>query len=408
MNCRLCNTRLEHVFIDMGHAPPSNAFLRPEQLDEPEVYYPLKLFVCHECFLVQVAEHKRADEIFDGNYAYFSSYSRSWLAHARAYRDMAIERFALDAQSLVIEVASNDGYLLQYFRESGIPCLGIEPAANTAAACREKGIEVITEFFAPPLAERLRGEGRRADLLVGNNVLAHVPDIDGFVHALHVLLADRGVVTVEFPHVMRLIERNQFDTIYHEHFSYLSLTTVVRAFAANGLTVFDVEELPTHGGSLRVYARRSTAISPAVTESVGRLLDVETHHGLMGVDYYTGFQARADTVKCDLVDFLIRQKRQDRHVAAYGAAAKGNTLLNYCGVRKDSIEYVVDASPHKQGTFLPGSHIPVVAEDSLRQTRPDFIVVLPWNIKDEITSQLAYVRDWGAQFVVAVPELEVS
>ena len=407
MTCRLCNTRLAHVFIDLGHAPPSNAFLRPEQLSEPEVYYPLKLLVCHECFLVQVDEHKKADEIFGGTYAYFSSFSRSWLAHARAYRDMAIERFGLDARSLVIEVASNDGYLLQYFLESGIPCLGIEPAANTAAACREKSIEVITEFFGAVLAERLRGEGRRADLLIGNNVLAHVPDLSDFVRGLRILLSDRGVITVEFPHVMRLVEGNQFDTIYHEHFSYLSLTIVVRAFAAHGLTVFDVEELPTHGGSLRVYARRDEAASLPVAERVGRLLDIEREHGLTGIGYYAGFQTKADAVKCGLVEFLIRQKRKGKRVVAYGAAAKGNTLLNYCGVRADLIEYVVDASPHKQGTFLPGSHIPVVAEARLRDTRPDFIVVLPWNIRDEITAQLAYARDWGAQFVVAVPALEV-
>ena len=327
MKCRFCNNQLTHEFIDLVNAPPSNSFLTKEQLNEPEVFYPLKLMVCEKCRLVQIDEYKKSDDIFNKDYAYFSSYSKSWLDHARKYADMITGSLELNAESHVIEIGSNDGYLLQYFKGKQIPCLGIEPSANTAQAAGEKGIETLEEFFGVDLAERLAQEGSKADLIIGNNVLAHVPDINDFVSGLKIALKPGGVVTMEFPHLMRLIEENQFDTIYHEHFSYLS--------------------------------------------------------------------------------FLIEQKKQGNKVAAYGAAAKGNTLFNYCGIKKDLISFVVDASPHKQGMFMPASHIPVVSEKNIKETRPDFVIILPWNIKDEITEQLSYIREWGGKFVVAVPDLKI-
>ena len=395
MKCRFCHTPLGHEFIDLVNAPPSNAFLTPDQLDTPEVFYPLKLYVCTDCHLVQIGEYKRSEEIFSDAYLYFSSYSRSWLDHARRYVEMITDRLKLGAHSLVIEIASNDGYLLQYFKAAGVPCLGIEPAESTAAVARKKGIEVIGAFFGKTLASQLAAENRRADLIVGNNVLAHVPDINDFVAGIKTALKDHGVATMEFPHLLQLVENNQFDTIYHEHFSYFSFKTAHRIFSSHGLTVFDVEELPTHGGSIRIYAGHQEDQSRSVSGAVSALLEKERTAGMDRIEYYSTFQTRADAIKCDLLKFLIEQKRRSQKVIAYGAAAKGNTLLNYCGIKKDLIAFAVDASPHKQGRFLPGSHIPVVSEEKLREAKPDFIVILPWNIQTEIMEQLSYVRQWG-------------
>jgi hypothetical protein len=408
MQCRYCKTELKHVFIDLVNSPPSNSFLSAEQLHDPEVFYPLKVFTCHRCFLVQIDEYKKSDAIFNNEYVYFSSYSTSWLAHAKAYTDRMTERFGLDARSLIVEVASNDGYLLQYFRDKKIPVLGIEPTANTAKVAMEKGIDTIVDFFGVRLATRLAAENRKADLLLGNNVLAHVPDIVDFVGGMKILLNTRGVITMEFPHLMQLVDNNQFDTIYHEHFSYLSFYTVRQIFRSGGLELFDVDELPTHGGSLRIYARHVEDGSKPVSPRVEALLAKEAGKGMQGLDYYAHFQEQALTVKLALTSFLIEAKRSGRSVAAYGAAAKGNTLLNYCGIKADLLGYVVDANPHKQHKWLPASHVPVVAESRLRETRPDFVLILPWNLRDEISDQLAYIRDWGGRFVIPIPQLEIS
>jgi SAM-dependent methyltransferase len=378
-----------------------------EQLNEPETFYPLKVFTCPTCFLVQVDEYKKSDAIFDSDYVYFSSYSTSWLAHSKRYVEQMTDRFGLNASSQVIEVASNDGYLLQYFVQKGIPVLGIEPTANTAAVAIERGVPSITRFFGRELARELVAQGTQADLLLGNNVLAHVPDIVDFVGGMSIVLKPTGVVTMEFPHLLQLVQNNQFDTIYHEHFSYLSFTTVQQIFASQGLTLFDVEELPTHGGSLRIFARHTANEALPVTANVASMLEKEAQTGLTQMAYYEGFQARALTIKLDLISFLIDQKRAGKSVAAYGAAAKGNTLLNYCGIKHDLIDFVVDANPAKQNKYLPASHIPVVAEAVLQERKPDFVLILPWNIKDEITQQLAYVREWGGQFVVPIPGVTV-
>jgi len=407
MTCRFCHTPLEHVFIDLFNSPASNSFLTAQQLNEPETFYPLKVFTCPTCFLVQVDEYKKSDAIFDSEYVYFSSFSTSWLAHSKRYVDDMTERFGLNGQSLVVEVASNDGYLLQYFVEKKIPVLGIEPTANTAAAAIDKGVTTITRFFGTELATELRSQGTGADLLLGNNVLAHVPNIVDFVKGMKRLLNPEGVVTMEFPHLLQLVENNQFDTIYHEHFSYLSFTTVSQIFAAQGLTMFDVEELPTHGGSLRIYAKHETDQRKAILPSVAAMIQKEADTGLTAMAYYEGFQQRALKVKLDLLDFLMKQKRAGKSVAAYGAAAKGNTLLNYCGVKSDLIDFVVDANPAKQNKFLPASHIPVVDEATLKARKPDFVLILPWNLRDEITRQLSYISDWGGQFVVPIPEVNV-
>ena len=407
MKCRVCSNLLTHEFIDLVNAPPSNSFLTKDQLNEPEVFYPLKLYVCDNCFLAQINEYKKAGEIFNQDYAYFSSFSTSWLEHAKEYVNMITSRIGLNAASLVMEIASNDGYLLQYFKEKQIPCLGIEPSANTAQAAREKGIETLEEFFSAEFATSLAQKGKKADLIIGNNVLAHVPDINDFVSGLKIALKNSGVVTMEFPHLMRLSEENQFDTIYHEHFSYLSFHTVRRIFAEYGLVLFDVEELATHGGSLRIYAGHDKDESKFVTSNVAALLEKEAVKGMVQLDYYFGFQQKADKVKYALLAFLLEQKKAGKKVAAYGAAAKGNTLLNYCGVKKDLIEFVVDASQYKQGKFLPGSHIPVVKEDKIKSMKPDYVLILPWNIKDEIIEQLSYIREWDGKFIVAVPEIKV-
>ena len=390
--------------MDLGFAPPSNAYLQADDLCSPEVHYPLRVKVCHQCWLVQTEDYTRADELFSPDYAYFSSTSSSWLEHAAGYVRMITERLQLGPESFVIEVASNDGYLLRNFVAAGIPCLGIEPTAGTAAAAEALGIPVMREFFDETLGRRLAGEGRRADLILGNNVYAHVPDINDFTRGLAAVLKPEGVVTLEFPHLMSLIEHTQFDTIYHEHFSYLSLTTVARIFAAAGLRMWDVDELPTHGGSLRVYGCLAEA-AIATTNRVDALLTREDQFGVTRLETYTEFQKRADRVKDDLLAFLIEQKRAGRRVAAYGAAAKGNTLLNYAGVRPDLLPYVCDAAGSKQGKFMPGSHIPIYSPEALRENPPDYVVILPWNIAHEVRTQLNDLVDKGASFVTAVPEL---
>lgn len=407
MHCRFCNTPLSQVFLDLGAAPASNSFLKPGDLNAPETYYPLKLFVCPECFLVQVDEVKSSADIFSSEYVYFSSYSRTWLAHAKAYVEATLPRLGLGPDSLVMEVASNDGYLLQYVRQAGTPALGIEPTACTARAAREKGVETIEEFFGVALAERLAAEGRQADLIVGNNVLAHVPNINDFVGGLRIALKPGGLVNMEFPHLYRLVESAQFDTVYHEHFSYLSLATVRRIFAAQGLRVFDCEELPTHGGSLRIHARREDDPLARDTARLNALLDMERAAGMLGPAYYQGFQDRVERIKAELLGFLAEQTLARKKVAAYGAAAKGNTLLNFCGVKAGQVAFVCDASPHKQGLFLPGSRIPVLPPEAICRERPDYVLILPWNIKDEIMEQLAFIRQWGGRFVTPIPSPEV-
>src|SRR5437868_9830239 len=406
MHCRFCKTELEHVFIDLVNSPASNSFLTKEQLNEPEAFYPLKVYTCHNCFLVQVDEYKKSDAIFDSNYAYFSSYSKSWLAHAKAYTEMMTERFGFNENSLVIEVASNDGYLLQYFQEKGIPVMGIEPTANTAEVAINKGIKTVIEFFGAELADRLVDHWDvKADLLLGNNVLAHVPDIVDFVKGMKIILADEGIITMEFPHLMQLVDNNQFDTIYHEHFSYLSFYAIKQIFESQGLEIFDVDEIPTHGGSLRIYAKHIQDESKEISPKVDALLQKEIGKGMNSLAYYDNFQQKAFTVKVNLLNFLLEQKKAGKKVAGYGAAAKGNTLLNYCGVKNDLIDFVVDANPHKQDKFLPASHVPVVNEEYLKNETPDYVIILPWNLKDEITAQLSYIKDWGGKFVVPIPSL---
>jgi len=407
MQCRFCKTPLKDVFIDLVNSPASNSFLREEQLNEPETFYPLKVFTCPNCFLVQLDEYKKSDAIFNSEYVYFSSFSTSWLEHSRKYTEAMTERFTLGANSLVIELASNDGYLLQYFKQKNIPVLGVEPTANTARVAMEKGIDTVVDFFGVRLAKKLAAENKKADLLLGNNVLAHVPDIVDFVGGMKQLLKDQGVITMEFPHLMQLVDNNQFDTIYHEHFSYLSFYTVQKIFASQGLELFDVEELPTHGGSLRIYAKHAGDKSKAISPRVAALLEKEAGKGMTSLAYYDNFQQKALTVKLAVLQFLIEQKKAGKSVAAYGAAAKGNTLLNYCGVKNDLVEFVVDANPHKQNKWLPASHIPVVAESHLKSRKPDFVLVLPWNLQTEITRQLAYIRDWGGKFVIPIPQLEI-
>lgn len=407
MMCRFCDTQLHNDFLDLGTTPPSNAFLSREELSAPETWYPLKLQVCHECHLVQVDEVQAHQKLFAGDYVYYSSYSRSWLAHAERFVALAVDRLLLGPSSLVVELASNDGYLLQFVAARGIPCLGVEPTEGTARVAVERGIETVVRFFGRELAEELSASRGSADLIVGNNVLAHVPDINDFVEGISRLLAKDGVATLEFPHLLELVRHRQFDTVYHEHFSYLSFHTVQQVFARHGLRIWDVETLATHGGSLRVWSCRDES-TRASTPSVAAMLETERSAGMMTMEWYQGFQGIAEEVKDEFLAFLLQQKRERKTVAAYGAAAKGNTLINFAGIRADLIQYVVDASPHKQGRFLPGSRIPVVDEDFLRQTRPDFVVVLPWNLYDEISDQLDYIRAWGGKFVRAIPRLEAK
>lgn len=406
MHCRFCNHPLSHVFADLGNTPPSNSYLSAQALQDAETYYPLKIWTCDQCFLTQIDEFKSHADIFSADYAYFSSFSSSWLAHAKAYVDKMVARFKLGTNSMVVEVASNDGYLLQYVKEKGIPCLGVEPTASTAAAARAKGIDSREVFFGKDSATKLKHEGFAADQMAANNVLAHVPDIRDFVGGFKALLKPQGVATFEFPHLLQLVLHNQFDTIYHEHFSYLSLVTVQQIFAAEGLRVFDIEELPTHGGSLRVYACHADA-THQTEDSVSTLLAKEKQHGMDNIAFYQGFQKKVDAVRLQFLSFLTNAHNEGKSVAAYGAAAKGNTLLNYCGVKQGMIDFVCDLSPHKQNMFLPGSHIPVVPPTHLDEARPDYIIILPWNIRAEVTKQLDHCRAWGAKFVVAVPKLEI-
>jgi hypothetical protein len=405
-HCRFCNAELQHSLVDLGMSPLSNAFLRPENLDEMERFYPLHARVCAQCLLVQVPEFQSPQDIFS-DYAYFSSYSESWLRHAKEYvRDM-VSRFTLNASSHVVEIASNDGYLLQYFKERNIPILGVEPASNVAAVAQKAGIPTIVKFFGVQTAQELAQQGHSADLLLGNNVLAHVPDLNDFVAGLEILLQPQGVITMEFAHVLHLIEQNEFDTIYHEHFSYLSLLAVETIFAAHGLTLFDVEEIPTHGGSLRIFARHAQNESLPVLDSLQQLRAREKAAGLHRMETYAAARDRARDIKCDLLDFLIKARRQGKTVAAYGAPAKGNTLLNYCGIGSDLLEYTVDRSPHKQGLYLPGTRIPIFHPDKISETKPDYILILPWNLQAEIMEQMAAVREWGCRFVVPIPRVEV-
>jgi 2-polyprenyl-3-methyl-5-hydroxy-6-metoxy-1,4-benzoquinol methylase len=408
MKCRHCDSELKLPLVDLGSAPPSNSYLTEQALKTPEKWFPLRVLVCERCWLVQTEDFAQADQLFDADYAYFSGFSSSWLAHADRYVADMTARFGLSAASHVVEVAANDGYLLQYVKARGIPCTGVEPTASTAAASRAKGIPIVEDFFGVRLAEDLAARGKQADLTVANNVLAHVPDINDFVAGFVRLLKPRGIATFEFPHLLKLIREIQFDTIYHEHFSYLSLTAVSRIFAANGLTVFEVEEHPTHGGSLRVFAQRTdTGLYPCNVK-VAELLQEEARAGMTTAEYYAGFQARTDKLKNDFLFFLLEAKRQGKTVAAYGAAAKGNTLLNYAGVRPDLLPFVVDRNPAKQTKFMPGSRIPIVSEGRLQEVRPDYVVVLPWNLESEIMQQLDYIRAWGGRFVTAVPEIRIQ
>lgn len=404
--CRFCGAPLSEVFVDLGASPLANSYLEPEDLVRAEAFFPLRVYVCGECLLVQLPEEERPEAIFS-DYAYFSSYSESWLRHAEAYAAAMIDRFGFGPGHQVIEIASNDGYLLRWFKERGMPVLGIEPAKNVAAAAEAAGIPTVVRFFGAATARDLVAGGKRADLLAGNNVLAHVPDLNDFVAGLKILLAPQGVLTLEFPHLLRLMAEDQFDTIYHEHYSYFSFATVRKVFAAHGLTLFDVEELPTHGGSLRIYGRHAEDDSKPVGERVAALLAAEEGAGLGRLETYHSFGERVIKVKWGLLRFLIDTKESGKSIAAYGAPAKGNTLLNYCGIRTDFLDYTVDRSPHKQGRFLPGTRIPIHAPDRLRETRPDYVLILPWNLKEEIVEQMADVRSWGGRFVVAIPEVRV-
>jgi SAM-dependent methyltransferase len=404
--CRFCTAPLRHTFVDLGMSPLCESYVPAERVNAMEAFYPLHVRLCEGCLLVQLEEFVAADEIFT-EYAYFSSYSDSWVAHARAYVEMAVERFRLGSDSLVVELASNDGYLLQHVVERGIPALGIEPAANVAEAARERGIETVVEFFGRELAARLVAEGRQADLLVANNVMAHVPDLNDFVGGMAPLLAPDGVVTIEVPHLLRLVEGNQFDTIYHEHFSYFSFLTARRVLWAHGLEVFDVDELRSHGGSLRVYAQRRSGGRQPISSRVQDLAGREIALGYDTLEGHAGFAPRVEETKWRLLEFLIARRREGKRIAGYGAPGKGNTLLNYCGIRTDLLDFTVDRNPYKQGQFLPGTHVPIRHPDALEQTRPDFILILPWNLKDEIVAQLSYTREWGAHCVVPIPEVEV-
>jgi hypothetical protein len=406
MRCRACGAPVRETLVDLGMSPLCESYVAGENVDRMEPFYPLHVFVCEQCYLAQLREYVSAEEIF-GEYAYFSSYSDSWLRHAETYAAMAIERFSLGPASRVVELASNDGYLLQYFVRAGIPVLGVEPAANVAKAAEERGVKTLVAFFDPETARRLRAEGWAADLMVGNNVLAQVPDLNGFVEGIRIGLADHGVATLEFPHLVRTIEENQFDQIYHEHFSYFSLSSVAALFAGHRLTVFDIEELPTHGGSLRIYARHADDGSHPVGPRVGALLAEEERLGIRSLAYYRTFAERVRETKRALLEFLIGAKRQGKRVVGYGAPGKGNTLLNYCGIRTDFLDFTVDRNPYKQGKFIPGTHIPIYPPARLDDARPDYVLILPWNLKDEIEKQLSGIRAWGGKFVVPIPTLRV-
>ena len=405
-NCLFCNSKLSHTFVDLGMSPPCESYRTQEQHNDMEEFYPLHAYVCEKCFLVQLQEYITPDNIFS-DYAYFSSYSNSWLQHAKNYVEMAVERFQLNQQSQVVEIASNDGYLLQYFVEKDIPSLGIEPAGNIAKVAIKKGIPTVVKFFGEETAKEQVEKGVSADLLLGNNVLAHTPYLNDFVKGMKIILKPEGVITMEFPHLMRLMEENQFDTIYHEHFSYFSFITVEKVFATHGLTIFDVEELKTHGGSLRIYARHTENSSQPISEKVLELRTREEAAGFTNLETYFSFREQVKQTKHKLLDFLIKAKREGKSIVGYGAPGKGNTLLNYCGIRTDFLDYTVDRSPYKQGLFLPGTHIPIFHPDKIKETQPDYLLILPWNLKDEIMSQMAYIRDWGGKFVVPIPEVKI-
>jgi len=403
-HCRFCGAELKHTFVDLGTSPICNDMISEERLNMMEPFYPLHVFVCDQCFLVQLQEYVAPDNIFS-DYTYFSSFSDSWLRHAQRYCEMVTKRFGLNAHSQVIEIASNDGYLLKNFVTAGIPALGIEPAANVAEVAIKNGVPSLIKFFGEQTARELVADGKQADLIIGNNVLAHVPNINDFVGGMKIVLKPQGVITMEFPHLMRLMQENQFDTIYHEHFSYLSFLAVGRIFAAHGLTLFDVEELPTHGGSLRIYACHAEDTTQPISERVTELRERELAAGFMNVETYLSFSEQVKETKRKLLAFLIDLKRAGKTIVGYGAPGKGNTLLNYCAIRTDFLDYTVDRSPYKQGKYLPGTHIPVYHPDKIRETKPDYVLILPWNLKDEITEQMAYIREWGGQFIVPIPEV---
>lgn len=404
--CRFCDHPLEQTFVDLGMSPLSNAYLSSDRLQNAEKFYPLHTYVCSNCWLVQLEEFESPSEIFS-NYAYFSSYSATWLRHAQDYTEKMIARFGFNQTSQVIEIASNDGYLLQYFQQQGISVLGIEPAANVAEVAINKGIPSLVKFFGVDTAKELSAQGKQADLLLGNNVLAHVPDLHNFVEGMKIILKESGVITMEFPHLLQLIQQQQFDTIYHEHFSYLSLITVLEIFAAHHLKIFDVEELLTHGGSLRIYACHDAEDSYQLTERLLVLKQKEIALGLAEIEIYQEFAAQVMATKRELLRCLIDLKQQRKTIVGYGAAAKGNTLLNYCGIRGDFLEYVCDRSPHKQGLFLPGTHLPIQPPEKIAETKPDYVLILPWNIRDEVISQLDYVRSWGGKFIIPIPQVEL-
>jgi len=404
--CRFCEAPLDQTVVDLGMSPLCESYISASQLNQMEAFYPLHVRICRSCFLVQLEEYVSPENIFS-DYAYFSSYSDTWLAHAKAYSEQISARFNLNSKSLVVEVASNDGYLLQYFVAKHIPVLGIEPAANVAAVAAKLGIPTLVKFFGTATARELVAQGKKADLLLGNNVLAQVPNLNDFVAGLKILLAPSGVITIEFPHLMRLMEENQFDTIYHEHFCYFSFLTAEKIFAAHGLTLFDVEELSTHGGSLRIYARHVEDSSKLVSGRVQELRSREESAGFASLERYQVFAEQVNETKRKLLEFLIEAKREGKRIAAYGAPGKGNTLLNFCGIRTDFLDYTVDRSPYKQGKFLPGAHIPIYPPDHVKKTRPDYVLILPWNLKDEIMEQNAYIREWGGQFVVPIPAAKV-
>jgi 2-polyprenyl-3-methyl-5-hydroxy-6-metoxy-1,4-benzoquinol methylase len=404
--CRFSSVPLRHVFADLGMSPLANSYLRPEDLNRAEKFYPLRAYVSEDHFLVQLEQFETPDHIFS-DYAYFSSFSDSWLKHASDYVEMMVKRFGFGPNSQIIEIASNDGYLLQYFRNKGIPVLGIEPAANVAEVARKKGIESVVQFFGVDLARELVQQGTQADLLLGNNVLAHVPNLNDFVAGMKIALKRTGILTMEFPHLLELIRHNQFDTIYHEHFSYFSFLTVEQVFAKHGIVLFDVEQLPTHGGSLRIFGRHADATEPSVSARVEDLKQKEIAAGLNKMETYLDFGERVKETKRKLLEFLIGAKRSGKSIVGYGAPAKGNTLLNYCGVGRDFIDYTVDRSPHKQGLALPGTHIPIEAPEKISQTKPDYVLILPWNLREEIIEQMSYIRKWGGQFVVPIPEVTI-
>jgi hypothetical protein len=404
--CRFCAAPLSVNLVDLGMSPLCESYLTADQINAMEPFYPLHVFVCSQCYLAQLGEYVRAEHIFS-EYAYFSSYSDSWLKHSKKYTDLMTQRFGLGAKSLVVELASNDGYLLQYFVEKSIPVLGIEPAANVAKVAVEKGVPTLVEFFGVDLARKLAASGQRPDLLLGNNVLAQVPDLNDFVAGMKILLKPSGVITMEFPHLLRLMDENQFDTIYHEHFSYFSFITTQKIFAEHGLVLFDVEELPSHGGSLRIYARHAEDQSKSVSPAVVELLQREQAAGLSQMDRYAAFEENVKETKRKLLEFLIHAKREGKKIAGYGAPGKGNTLLNYCGIRTDFLDFTVDRNPYKQGRFLPGTHVPILAPEQLRAARPDYVFILPWNLKNEIMEQLSFIREWGGKFIVPIPHVKV-